>query len=191
MSLSAEEFYKQFYCRFQELVKQNRGKYDKTKSDPEWTSYVKDGFLKNLGEELGYSVHTEQVFGVDLLFQKKSEQDSIAVEHENDPKGIWKKEIPNLLKTAASLKVLITYVNDTEFPGKEIADKLYDELKEKDFKEEFLPILGAFSMKEPSDWVGYFYHRELSCQTLTTCSNMLEAEKNPAHKAWNKRKIPK
>lgn len=191
MSITGEEFYKQFFCRFQEFAKKDRRRYDKTNSTPEWTSYIKDEFLKNLGDQLGYVVDKEQVFGVDLLFSKKAGECSIAIEHENDPNGIWKKEIPNLLKTAAPLKILVTYVGDTEFPGKEIKDKLHNVLKERNFGHEFLLILGSYSMKEPSDWVGYLYHRELNCNTLAMCSNMLEAEKNPAHKAWKKRKTPK
>jgi hypothetical protein len=148
VSLTGEEFYKQFYCRFQEFVKKDRPRYNKTKKDTEWTSYVKDEFLTNLGKQLSYTVDTEDVFGVDLFFSKHSEG-FVAIEHENYHGGIWEDEVLNLLKAAAPLKVLITYISDAEFPGKEIAHKLYDELNERNFGQEFLLILGSDSMKEP------------------------------------------
>jgi len=191
MNLTGEEFYKQFYCRFQEFANKDRGRYNKTVPDPEWTKYVVDQFLPNVGKQLGYTVEPQQVFGVDILFSARTGEASIAIEHENDPVGIWEDEVPNLLKTAAPLKVLITYVRDTEFPGKEIMNRLYDKLKERNFGQEFLLILGSYSMKEPSDWVGYLYHSKLDCQTLSMCSNMLEVEERPGHKAWKTRKTRK
>lgn len=189
MKFLGEDFYKQFFCGFQEYVNQDRKKYGKTIKDSAWTSYVKDSFLNELAKKLGFKeTKREGIYAIDLTWEKPSEGISVVIEHENDVKSIWKNEVPNLLKAAAALKVLITYVDDTEFPGKEIASRLLNHLKEANFNQEFLLILGSFSMKEPTDWAGYLYRPELTYQNLIVCSNMLEAESRPGKKAWKKRK---
>jgi hypothetical protein len=189
MRFSSEEFYKQFFCQFQEYVNRDRKKYDKTTKDSAWTRYIKNGFLTELAKNLGFdAIKREGIYAIDLTWEKRSEGISIVIEHENDEKTIWNSEVPNLLKAAAPLKVLITYVDDTEFPGKEIANKLLKVLKESNFNQEFLLILGASSMKEPTDWIGYSYHPELTYQSIICCSNMLQAESSPGKKAWKKRK---
>ena len=189
MKFSGEDFYKQFFCLFQEYVNRDRKKYDKTVKDSAWTSYIKDSFLSELAKELGFKeTKREGIYAIDLTWEKPHEGISVVIEHENDIKSIWKNEIPNLLKAAAPLKVLITYVDDAKFPGKEIASRLYKDLKEANFNQEFLLILGSFSMEEPTDWIGYLYRPELTYQNLIFCSNMLQAESSPGRKAWKTRK---
>jgi hypothetical protein len=189
MKFLGEEFYKHFFCRFQEYVHQNRKAYNRAEKDFEWTSFVKDGFLSELAKNLGFEqIQKEGIYAIDLTWEKPSEGISVVIEHENDIKSIWKREVPNLLKTAAPLKVLITYVDDTEFPGKEIAQRLFNCLKDANFSREFLLILGSDSMKEPSDWVGFLYKPELTYHSVIFCSNILQAESSPGKKAAKTRK---
>jgi len=163
----------------------DRRRYEKTEKDAAWTEYIKDGFLSELAKELGFDViKREGIYGIDLTWERASDGISVAIEHENNVQTIWDNEVPNLLKAAAPLKVLITYVKDTEFPGRKIADKLLKVLREKNFNQDFLLILGTYSMSEPTDWIGYLYRPELTFQNLVFCSNMLEAETSPAKKAW-------
>jgi hypothetical protein len=189
MTFTGQEFYKNFFCRFQEYVKADRKKYDKAIGDTLWTRYVK-GFLSELAKELGFNEERhEDVYKIDSTWKRASDHASVAIEHENDPKAIFEKEVPNLLKTAAPLKVLITYVNDTDFPGEEMTSTLLKTLREEPaFNHEFLLILGTWSMKEPTDWIGSLYRPEVACKTLVLCSNMLEAEKSPGRKAWKTRR---
>jgi hypothetical protein len=189
MTFTGQEFYKNFFCRFQEYVKADRKKYDKANVDTLWTGYVK-GFLSELAKELSFNEERhEDVYKIDSTWKRASDHASVAIEHENDPKDIFEKEVPNLLKTAAPLKVLITYVEDTDFPGEEMTSTLLKTLREEPtFNHEFLLILGTWSMKEPTDWIGYLYQPETACKTLVLCSNMLEAEKSPGRKAWKTRR---
>ena len=169
-------------------MQQNRNRYEKTLKDAAWTRYVKDGFLCELAKNLGFKETKEGVYGVDITWEKPSEGVSVAIEHENDIKSIWTREIPNLLKTVAPLKVLITYVDDAEFPGRDVAKRLLEYLKDANFNQEFLLILGSSSMNEPTDWIGYVYRPELTCHDLVLCSNFLQAESKPAKKAWKTRR---
>jgi hypothetical protein len=189
MTLTGQEFYKNFFCRFQEHVKADKKGYDRTTTDPLWTAYIKD-FLGKLAKDLGFNQEKhEDVYKIDFDWKRTSDHASVAIEHENDPKDLFKKEVPNLLNTAAHLKVLITYVSDTDFPGDDLANRLLERLKkEPAFSHEFLLILGTWSMKEPTDWIAHLYQPEVTSKTLVFCSNMLEAEKSPGKKAWKTRK---
>jgi hypothetical protein len=183
------EFYKQFFCQFQSYVKKNRKKWNAASSYDAWTKFVKDGFLNELAAKLGFNeVKTEGIHGIDMTWKRSSDSTSVAIEHENDVKTVWDDEVLNLLEAAAPLKCLITYVNAANFPGRDTAGKLLKILKERNFNHEFLLILGAEPMNEPTDWIGYLYHPELTLQDLIFCSNMLEAEKSPGQKAWATRK---
>jgi hypothetical protein len=188
MRFAGEEFYKHFFCGFQEYVEKNRNKYDRALKDAAWTRFVKDGFLGELAKNLGFKETKEGIYAVDLTWEEPSEGVLVAIEHENDIKSIWNREIPNLLKTVAPLKVLITYVYDEEFPGKDVANRLLRYLKEANFNQEFLLILGSVSMNEPTDWIGYVYRPELTRHSLVLCSNFLQAESKPAKKAWKTRR---
>jgi len=189
MTLSGEEFFKNFFCRFQEYVKMDRKAYDKTKTDDSWTKYMKN-FLSVLADDLGFNeVKHEGVYKIDVDWKKSSNHDSVAIELENNPQDIFEKEVKNLLNTAAHLKVLITYVNDPTFPGQELSTVLLRHLeKELRLENEFLLILGTWSMKEPTDWTAYVYRPEIVVNRLVFCSNMLHAEKSPANKAWKTRR---
>jgi hypothetical protein len=66
MRFTSEEFYKHFFCGFQEYVKQNRNRYEKTLKDAAWTRYVKDGFLCELAKNLGFKETKEGVYGLTL-----------------------------------------------------------------------------------------------------------------------------
>lgn len=191
MRFTGEEFYKYFFCGFQDYVKRNRNKYERTLSDAAWTVYVKDGFLCELAKNFGFKITKEGVYGVDLTWEKFPEGILVAIEHENDVTSVWDREIPSLLKTVAPLKVLITYVGDDEFPGESIANRLLGYLRDANFNQEFLLILGSASMNEPTDWIGYVYRLELTCRSLVYCSNFLQAANNPAKKAWKTRKARK
>lgn len=189
VGLSGEEFYKHFFCRFQDYVKADRKRYDKAVKDPEWTQYTKGGFLNEFAKALGFDkIKTEGIHGIDLHWERSSDGMAVAIEHENNIDLIWDDEVPDLLRAEAPLKVLITYVKDAEFPGRSIADKLFALLKEKKFSKEFLLILGTWSMREPTDWTAYLLRPELTLKNLVICSTMLEAESKPQAKAWITRK---
>ena len=190
--LHGEEFYKNFFCKLQEHAKADRKAYDKTKTDDLWTKYLKS-FLSRLAKDLGFDeVKHEGVYKIDVDWKKSSDHDSVAIELENNPQDIFDKEVKNLLNTAAHLKVLITYVTDTEFPGEKLASELLRHLsKELRFDSEFLLVLGTWSMKEPTDWIAYLYRPEITVNKLVFCSNMLEAERSPARKAWKTRRETK
>ncbi len=189
MTFSGEEFYKHFFCEFQVYVNQNREKWEKSEPDAEWTRYVKDVFLGELAKKLGFDqTGREGIHGIDLTWERSSDGMFVAIEHENDEKTIWDNEVPNLLKAAAPLKVLITYVDDAHFPGRETAKKLLDFLRSKKFNQEFLLILGTYSMAAPTDWIGYLYRPELTMHPLVCSSNRVKAESSPARKAWKTRR---
>lgn len=189
MDSIGEMFYKNFFCRFQTFVDRDRRKYEATKSDKDWTKYVIKGFLSALAEDLGFdSVKSESIHAIDLTWRKSSDKTFVAIEHEGAVSSIWDNEVLNLLMAAAQLKVLITYVDDAQFPGEEIAHRLFGILKEKEFKDEFLLILGAESMWEPTDWAGYLYKPELAIKTLVCCSQKVFVEGTPGRKAWARRK---
>lgn len=167
MGLSGEEFYKHFFCRFQDYVKADRKRYDKAVKDRDWTQYIKGGFLNELAKGLGFDkIKTEGIHGIDLYWERSSDDMAVAIEHENNINLIWNDEVSDLLRTEAPLKVLITYVKDAEFPGGSIADKVSALLKKKNFNKEFLLILVTWSMKEPTDWTAYLFRRELTLKKL-------------------------
>jgi hypothetical protein len=185
VDLSGEEFYRYFFCKFQDYVRVDRKKYEKAEKDPEWTQYVKDNFLAELAKALGFDkIKTEGIHGIDLHWERSSDGMSIAIEHENIIDLIWDDEVLNLLMAEAPLKILITYVKDAEFPGKDIADRLFDLLRKRGFLKEFLLVLGTWSMNEPTDWTAYLFRPELTLKNLVVCSTTLEAEKKPQTKAW-------
>lgn len=153
---------------------------------------MKDDFLAELAKVLGFDkIKTEGIHGIDLHWERSSDGMSIAIEHENIIDSIWDDEVLNLLMAEAPLKILISYVKDAEFPGKAIADRLFDLLKEKDFLKEFLLILGTWSMDEPTDWTAYLFRHELTLNNLVVCSTTLKAKKKPQTKAWVTRRKEK
>lgn len=189
MRFSGEDFFKHFFCEFQQYVSQNMRDYSNTRKDSEWTSYVKDSFLNDLAGKLGFKeIQREGIYAIDLTWEKPLDETSVVIEHENEVKSIWENEVPNLLKAKAPLKVLITYVDDTEFPGKEIANRLLNYLKDANFDQEFLLILGSCSMAKPTDWAGFLYKPEVTCINVIYCSNALQAERSPGKKAAKTRK---
>ncbi len=189
MKLGGEEFYKHFFCSFQDFVKKSRINWTKLMSDSEWTSYVKDDFLDELAQEFKVEeIKKEGVHAIDITWENHSDGILVAIEHENEISTIWDNEVRDLLKTSAPLKVLITYVGDIEFPGQEMANRLLSELKNRNFSQEFLLILGSASMMEPTDWIGYLYKPEVTVRSLVFCSNVLEAESSPGIKASRTRK---
>jgi hypothetical protein len=189
MKLNGEEFYKHFFCSFQMFVKNSGIKWSKFMGSSEWTSYVKDDFLDELAQEFKVEeIKKEGVHAIDVTWENSSDGILVAIEHENDINSIWANEVKDLLKTAAPLKVLITYIDDMEFPGQEVADKLLHDLKARNFSQEFLLILGSCSMEKSTDWVGYLFKPEITCKTLVYCSNILQAENSPGKKASKTRK---
>jgi len=189
--MNGEDFYRTFYCEFYNFANSDKRRYESTDTDPKWTCYIKDEFLTTLGKKLGFCIGTKNIFAVDLTWEDSKGTVHVAIEHENNHPGVWKDEVPNLLRTDAPLKVLITYISEAEFPATEFSQRLLAELKKRDFNREFLLILGSYSMNEPTDWVAYLYQKTLSVQTLSACSNLLEIENKPAQKAWKTRKAPK
>lgn len=189
MVLTGEEFYKQFFGYFQIYVEENQKEYNNISKISEWTQFVKDSFLGELAKKLGFDkTNREGIYGIDLTWERTSDNMSVAIEHENDVKTIWESEVPDLLKAAAPLKVLITYVKDKDFPGAKIASRLYQMLKEKPFDKEFLLILGTETLARTTDWIGYLYRGELVIKTLVHCSNVSKARMSPGKKAWETRK---
>jgi len=103
-------------------------------------------------------------------YDEKSDTPILTVEHENGYKGIWKEEIPKLLLSKASLKVLICY--PPEEKCRSIVYRLLNLLKKEfqygKFREEFLLMLGKPRAKinNPKEFRFYRYAPSLSVEEI-------------------------
>lgn len=137
--------------------------------DERWTEAMNQ-VLNAAAEELGFSIKRERG-RVDFRWYRKDE--SIAVEHENNYKGIFREELPKLLDVKADLRVMTTYVSTNEFRGsdgenlaEQVHESVCEHLRTHD-ETEFLLLLNRYGgnawARDPKDepWICYLWRREL------------------------------
>ncbi|MGA2972976.1 MAG: hypothetical protein ABSE39_10230 [Candidatus Bathyarchaeia archaeon] len=142
--------------------------------DERWTEAMGE-VLNRVADELGYDIKRERG-RVDFRLYKTDQ--SIAVEHENDCKGIFREELPKLLDTQADLRVLITYVSANEFSknnGENLAERVEKTVVEQISRHgdaEVLLLLNRYGgrawAKDPRSepWICYRWRRQLVRQKL-------------------------
>lgn len=142
-------------------MKRNYDKYTvrRAYSDREWTNVI-GIFLSHLGEEMGYFQEWEAPNDF-VWFRDKSPAPAVAIEHENDESSV-EDEIPKLLKTSSSLKVLITYADPLRLEA--VQKRVLEWLKRISREErqrlgEFLVLVGDIGEQKegPVKWSGFVY----------------------------------
>ena len=140
--------------------------------DTEWTAIMAI-FLSRLARRLGF--YQEWEYGESKIDHAwfddgpwrdatDSRSPAILIEHENDVKGIVGSELPKLIESKCSLKVLITYEwNDTKAEGiqAEVGQVLE---KNPDMEGDFLLIIGIDDVAEWDDW--RFLHWDKAKQAM-------------------------
>ncbi len=119
-----------------------------------WTRIMldeNDGFFAHIAERMGYIVERETL-RVDQLW-RDGKKVVAALEHESSHTNI-KRELRNLSSVYAPLKVLLTYVRDTEHGWRpfKLAEQVKKHLSETTEKNDFLLIVGNNAANE---WVGF------------------------------------
>lgn len=114
-------------------------------------------FLAELADSSDF--YLEMEYGGDFTwFATGSKTPAVAIEHENRPSGIYGDEIPILLKSAAPLKVLITYVWRDGNPERDKLESLAVEIATKASREiagtgqELLIVVGLGDVEDAEDW---------------------------------------
>jgi hypothetical protein len=152
-------------------------------------------FVENLGKQQGFEVRRERLT-IDQ-FWKHETKGTVALEHEISSRGIFQKEIPNLMDVSSDLKVLITYVYDYQFPWEpeRISRILMKEINAKyvgRFKE-FVFVIGTKTRRDQegrrnfvereSDWFARkFYIGAVKEEILVPISS------EKARRAWQSRR---
>jgi len=178
--------------------------FGKRVTNDQWTEKMLD-FLKRLGQGLGYEVETEPL-RIDQMW-KQQDKAIVVIEHEIKHETVFKKEMPNLIKVKAPLKVVVTYVRDYRFPygAVEFADKvgiwLSKKVDEINSDEEFLVVIGTKTpftktrgrkglrdfVPRPWDWLAYRFYlvRRIRREVLQTPAS---SRSQAAIIAWRTRK---
>ena len=191
---SAQKWFDKFYNRFVQTRREDRGFGVKVTSG-KYTRLMMD-WLEDLGEYLEFKVKRERLT-IDQFWEHES-KGIIALEHEISARGIFKKELRNLMDISSDLKVLITYVYDHQFPWEteNISDRIENEMNMKYTRkkyDELLLIIGTKTtrrfqgdkrifMERESDW----YARSFSPRTVRK-EIMVPSASRKARKAWRTR----
>lgn len=143
-------------------------------SGKRWSEFM-ISTLKKFGQELGYTREGEigcEFYRIDVGYYKYSESDNelkdyeiydwdfdIAIEHENTPID-WLYEFTKLVHINCGLKVIIGYhnyrKNDTPLEKViKIAEKLYAKRRYKSLNENWLIIIGPFSIENDRDFCAF------------------------------------
>jgi hypothetical protein len=111
-----------------------------------------NGFFAHLAERMEYIVSRETL-RVDQIWRDSEKKVVVALEHEGWWTGI-ERELENLSAVDAPLKVLVTYVRNTEHGWRPIklAEQVKKHLSETAEKNDFLLIVGNNAANE---WVGF------------------------------------
>ncbi len=162
-----EEWYREFWDRFQSYAATHRARYEGTTTDAKWSKFM-FSFLSDMAEQLGYEQQKEEPgFGArrfDRIWRRGG--DTVVLEHENwGVKYALEDEVRKLADRKGDLHVCITYLPASRFPGKEYAEQCQHILGEEGFEDEFLFVLGENDMASPTNWV---CHRIVSEPTLKT-----------------------
>jgi hypothetical protein len=164
----AESFAKQF------LVQYNNHRWprlgERTYSSGVWTKEMGKILNKTAGK-LGLSERRNELKRVDFTWYRARESiPAIVGEHENGWSSIFNEEVPKLLASNASLKVLICYPPPSQHY--DIADELIRTLKgserTRELNEEFLLILGHPNLLiNESKYFGvYWCHQDYALDQL-------------------------
>jgi hypothetical protein len=163
--LNGEGWFRAFKER---LERKSSSPLYKTTSDPKWTAGMYK-ILRGMAEDWGYTVEREPpaVFGgrFDMEWVSQSDNEMIFIEHENNPHGVMKSEIPKLLRIGANLTILITYLPPNwsrgvpVYPGETLAQEVLHLLRKKrpDPGFEFLMVFGTYTMYNSSNWVAWSF----------------------------------
>lgn len=160
-----EEWYREFWDRFQSYVSAHLSQWNSIDSDKKWSRFVFD-FLIEMSRELDFQEEEEAPAFRARRFDRvwRREGDTVVLEHENEHvKYALDDEVRKLSQRTGDLHICITYLPESEFPGDEYADKCRGRLDEEQFDGEFLLVLGTYEMRNPTDWV---CHRISSETTL-------------------------
>jgi hypothetical protein len=162
--MRANEWFEEFRSRFDPSKSSTvsgmyteRGRVDNEK----WTKLMMD-FLEGWGRDADYSVAKEKAaFGgrrFDMVW--KGTHDAVAIEAENDYRGIMVSEVPKLIERTEDLRILITYVPSAVFPAEQVAEEVgtYLRIEAKRFDFEFLLVVGTEARKRATDWVGWWFY---------------------------------
>jgi hypothetical protein len=193
----AQEWFSRFYRRFARIRAKNPS-FGVNVSKSEWTRDMID-FLEDFGKEQGFNVRRERLT-IDQVWESAT-KGIVAIEHENAPETVLKKELPNLMGVASDLKVLITYVRDYKFPWEPqiLSERIMKRIdaKHSDQCKEFLLIVGTKSptkkgqvkrtfMEREIDWFARrFFVGGIKSEILIPSSSLR------ARKAWKSRKKEK
>ena len=116
---------------------------------------------------LGLKHMRKELRRVDLTFVDKFGLPVLAVEHENGWRTVFSEEIPKLLSSSASLRVLICYPPKTKYS--EVTKNLESVLAsstEHWLRNEFLLILGPQRMSVRGEFAYFWYHPALKASEL-------------------------
>ena len=193
----AQEWFSSFYRKFAGTRTGNPS-FGVNVSKSEWTKDMMD-FLEDFGKEHGFKVRREKLT-IDQVWESPT-KGIVAIEHENAPETVLKKELPNLMGVASDLKVLIAYVRDYMFPWEPqiLSERIMKRIDEKYSGQckEFLFIVGTKStakkgqvkrtfMERDIDWFARrFYVGGIKTDVLIPSSSLR------ARKAWKSRKKEK
>lgn len=131
-------------------------------------------FLSRLALDMGYFQEwqtTKRRYDF-TWFIGKGGKDRVVIEHENNPYSTKRSEVPKLLKSAAPLRVLITYSNGNprRLEGllsstEKVISKHWAGRK----AGEFLLVLGKRRVYNPASWIGFRWkENDKMYQWLTT-----------------------
>jgi hypothetical protein len=166
---TAEELYREFYSQFWRFPAVARLVRKPGERRPgrgvggyrHWTrimTHKQTGFFTHLAKRMGYQVSTETV-RVDQLWRDSGRRAVVALEHENYYSQIH-KELDNLSVVNAPLKVLVTYVRDSEHLWRplKLADQVKKHLAERGEENDFLLIVG--NRPKFNRWIGFRFFPE-------------------------------
>lgn len=190
---SAQKWFDIFYNRFVQTCEEKRS-FGMETTSRKYTELMMN-FLEELGKENGFKVKRERLT-IDQ-FWKHEVKGTVALEHEISPKGLLRKELPNLMDISSDLKVLITYVYDYQFPWEpgNLSDKIETEINSKFIGrfDEFLLLVGTKTqrdernrrtfMERESDWFARRFHIGTVKKHI-----LIPSSSRRARKAWQTRK---
>jgi len=124
-------------------------------ADP-FTSLMKYTVLVNAARALGLSSAQEYRRLDSVFYDDAVENFAVAIEHENDNRGIESSEIPKLSRCEDALKVLITYTRGGEPPG--LLDRIARAVRARNSNTAtWLIIVGDPSNTEKLAWLFYVF----------------------------------
>ena len=174
------EWFQYFWDGFPTYVKENHLDWNKALDYPDkkWSKMMFD-FLGGLAEAMNYHVEKEvrtiKARRFDMTWtSSESPRKTIVIEHENQliDRAIT-EEIPKLANVRADLCVCITYTREKDYPSSQFAEQTKAILEEANFKDEFLLILGSYTLQSPTDWICFRFNQRLAVEKLVLPSPIM------------------